>query len=70
MGTEQFTGIADPFDRLAAVTRRLGENSRETDELSRLRRDLIAELHGRGFSHARLAEAAGLSRGRIFQLLH
>lgn len=70
MAIEQFTGIADPFDRLAAVTRRLAESTREIDELSRLRRDLVAELHGRGFSHARIAEAAGLSRGRIFQLLH
>lgn len=70
MGTEQFAEIADPFARLAAVTRRLAESTREIDELSRMRRDLVADLHGRGFSHARIAEAAGLSRGRIFQLLH
>ena len=66
---ERFAAIPDPFARLAAVTQRLAESGLEIGELSRLRRDLVVELHAEGFSHAKIAEAAGLSRGRIFQIL-
>ena len=66
---EQYAAIPDPFERLAAVTRRLAQVGEEINELSRLRRDLVVDLHEQGYSHARIADAAGLSRGRIFQIL-
>jgi DNA-directed RNA polymerase specialized sigma24 family protein len=66
---ERYAAIPDPFQRLAAVTRRLAETGSEINDLSRLRRDLVVDLHDQGYSHAQIAEAAGLSRGRIFQIL-
>ena len=66
---QQYAAIPDPFERLAVVTRRLADAGSEINTLSRLRRDLVADLHDQGFSHAQIAEAAGLSRGRIFQIL-
>jgi DNA-directed RNA polymerase specialized sigma24 family protein len=67
--TKRYAAIPDPFERLAAVTRRLAESGQEINDLSRLRRELVVELHEQGHSHSRIAEAAGLSRGRIFQIL-
>lgn len=67
---ERIAAIADPFARLAAVTRRLAESGREVAELSQLRRVLVHDLHAQGLSHADIAAAAGLSRGRIHQILH
>ncbi len=66
---EQLAAIPDPFARLAAVTQRLAESGQEISELSQLRRELVVQLHAKGYSHAKIAEAAGLSRGRIFQIL-
>jgi DNA-directed RNA polymerase specialized sigma24 family protein len=66
---QPYTAILDPFERLAAVTQRLADAGLEISDLSRLRRELVLDLYGQGFSHAQLAEAAGLSRGRIFQIL-
>jgi DNA-directed RNA polymerase specialized sigma24 family protein len=68
--TERIAAIEDPFARLAAVTQRLAECGQEIAELSQLRRILIHQLHAQGFSHADIAAAAGLSRGRIHQILH
>lgn len=67
---EQIAAIQDPFARLAAVTRRLAESGQEVAELSLLRRRLVQDLHAQGYSHAEIAAAAGLSRGRIHQILH
>jgi hypothetical protein len=39
-------------------------------ELARLRRRLIQDLHAQGMSYAQIAQAAGLSRGRIHQIRH
>jgi DNA-directed RNA polymerase specialized sigma24 family protein len=67
---ERIAAIADPCARLAAVTQRLAECGAEITELSKLRRDVVDALHQEGYSHARIAAAAGLSRGRIHQILH
>ena len=67
---EQIRAIPDPFARLAAATHRLAEYSHQVTELSQLRRALVHELHRQGYSHADIARAAGLSRGRIHQILH
>jgi DNA-directed RNA polymerase specialized sigma24 family protein len=57
------------FDQLADVTKRLAALGVETCALSALRRELVQNLSTEGFSHSQIAEAAGLSRGRIFQIL-
>lgn len=42
----------------------------EVAELARLRRTVVQDLHAQGLSYAQIAEAAGLSRGRIHQIRH
>lgn len=67
---ERITAIKEPFKLLRAATDRLGEAQREVTELARLRRRVVQELHAQGMSYAQIAEAAGLSRGRIHQIRH
>jgi hypothetical protein len=65
---ERLAALEDPFDVLRAVTRRMAEAQREVTELARLRNRVVQQLHAQGLSYAQIAEAAGLSRGRIHQL--
>jgi hypothetical protein len=67
---ERIAAIKEPFKLLRAATDRLGVAQREVTELARLRRRVVQELHGQGMSYAQIAEAAGLSRGRIHQIRH
>jgi hypothetical protein len=67
---ERIAALQDPFALLRAATRRMAESQREVTELARLRRRVIQELHADGLSYAQIADAAGLSRGRIHQLRH
>lgn len=67
---ERIAGIEDPFELLRAATERLAVAQDEVTELGRLRRRLIQDLHARGLSYAQIAQAAGLSRGRIHQIRH
>jgi transposase len=67
---ERITAIKEPFKLLRAATDRLGEAQREVTELARLRRRVVQELHAQGMSYAQIADAAGLSRGRIHQIRH
>lgn len=66
---ERIKAIQDPFTRLRAATSRLAASGEEVAELSRLRRSLVLALITQGRSHAEIATAAGLSRGRISQIL-
>ena len=67
---ERIAQIKDPFELLRAATERLAEAQQEVTELARLRRRLIQDLHAQGMSYAQIAQAAGLSRGRIHQIRH
>jgi transposase len=67
---ERIAKLSDPFELLRAATGRLGEAQQEVTELARLRRKVIQDLHAQGLSYAQIAEAAGLSRGRIHQIRH
>jgi DNA-directed RNA polymerase specialized sigma24 family protein len=60
----------DPADVLTVVTSRKAAINTELLRLSAVRRAAVAELHAAGHSHAEIAALAGLSRGRIHQLLH
>ena len=57
------------FARLGEVSARLVELAEETEGLLRTRRELVAKLSADSFSHGRIAVAATVSRGRIFQIL-
>ncbi len=67
---ERLAALEDPYALLEAVTRRMARAQREVTELARLRRRVIEQLHAEGRSYSQIAEAAGLSRGRIHQLRH
>jgi transposase len=69
-GYERIARISDPYELLRAATGRLAEAQQEVTELARLRRKVIQDLHAQGLSYAQIAEAAGLSRGRIHQIRH
>ena len=67
---ERLSALTDPAELLQAVTKRMAAAQREVTELARLRRRVIEQLSAEGRSYAQIAEAAGLSRGRIHQLRH
>src|SRR6266542_5018343 len=67
---ERVAALDDPYALLQEVTKRMAQAQREVTELARLRRRVIEQLYGQGRSYAQIAEAAGLSRGRIHQLRH
>lgn len=62
--------IDDRVARLRAATEGLSTAQRDMTELARMRRALIQDLHDEGWSYTQIAEAAGLSRGRIHQVRH
>ncbi|MDE9367315.1 hypothetical protein PZ938_16970 [Luteipulveratus sp. YIM 133132] len=67
---ERIAGIADPVKRLRAATEGVSAAQRTMTELARMRRSLVQELHADGWSYAKIADAAGLSRGRVHQVRH
>jgi hypothetical protein len=63
-------GIEDRVERLRAATEGVSTAQRTMTELARLRRTLVQEMHDEGWTYAEIAEAAGLSRGRVHQVRH
>jgi len=59
----------DLFSRVAAIGEQIADLGKQIGGLSSDRRKLVRELHDAGYSHAEIAEAAGVSRGRVFQIL-
>ena len=68
--SDELSGIDDPYELLRVTTARLQAAQEEVTELARLRRRLVQDLHAQGLSYAQIADAAGLSRGRIHQIRH
>jgi hypothetical protein len=67
---DRIAAIRDPFELLRQATDRLADAQNEVTGLARLRRRVVKELQEQGMSYAQIAEAAGLSRGRIHQIRH
>jgi hypothetical protein len=67
---ESIAAIDDPIRLLRKATERLATAQRDVTELGRLRRRVIQDLIGQGMSYGQIAEAAGLSKGRIHQIRH
>ena len=61
--------IADPRRRVDAATRALERLRQDQEEVSRIRDEAVVELHDRGETYQRIAELAGLTRGRVAQIL-
>lgn len=66
----RIAAIEDRVQRLRAATVGLSTAQRTMTELARIRRGLVQDLHDEGWSFADIAEAAGLSRGRVHQIRH
>jgi hypothetical protein len=67
---ERIEAIPDVGRRLRAVTEQMAISQREVLELGRLRKALIEQLHREGHSFSQIGSLAGLSRGRVHQLLN
>src|SRR6476646_6484892 len=64
----RIVAIPDPIEQLRAATAQMAVSQREVTELSRLRKQVIEQLRGKGMTYAEIGEAAGLTRGRIHQI--
>lgn len=60
--------IEDKVERLKAATEGVAAAQQTINELTRIRRAVIRELHDEGWTFARIGAAAGLSRARIHQV--
>jgi Sigma-70, region 4 len=73
MSTDEVAKVAsieDRVKRLRAASDGVSTAQRTMTELARLRRSLVQELHDEGWTYAQIAQAAGLSRGRVHQVRH
>ena len=61
--------IADARSRVSAATRELEHLRQQQEEISRVRDEAVVELHDEGETYQRIAEIAGLTRGRVAQIL-
>jgi DNA-directed RNA polymerase specialized sigma24 family protein len=61
--------IADPRRRVGVATRALERLRQDQEEVSRIRDEAVVELHDQGETYQRIAEIAGLTRGRVAQIL-
>jgi DNA-directed RNA polymerase specialized sigma24 family protein len=61
--------IADARSRVSAATRELEQLRQRQEELSRVRDEAVVQLHDEGETYQRIAEIAGLTRGRVAQIL-
>lgn len=66
---EDLVGIPDPLDRARRVSDLLEQHQAAIAELARVRRDALEELLNGGTSQQHIAEALGMSRSRVSQLL-
>ena len=65
---ERVATIGDPADRARVATELLATHQDAVTRLAQIRRRAIAELRSSGLSYAQVADALGVSRGRIAQL--
>lgn len=60
--------IEDKVERLKAATEGVARAQQTINELTRIRRAVIRDLHAEGWTFAKIGAAAGLSRARIHQV--
>ncbi|HET7312054.1 MAG TPA: sigma factor-like helix-turn-helix DNA-binding protein [Mycobacteriales bacterium] len=69
MNRAALSRIADARRRVSAATLELERIRHDQEEVSRIRDDAVIELHDRGETYQAIAEMAGLTRGRVAQIL-
>ena len=65
---EALADVADPGSRAKQASGLLDGYQAAVGELSRIRREAVEEMIGSGMTHAQIAQALGVSRGRVSQL--
>jgi hypothetical protein len=65
---EKVQAMADPAERARRATELMDEHQSAVVELARIRRSAIQELRGMGFTYTKVADALGVSRGRVSQI--
>lgn len=65
----EYASITDPLERARRVNTLIDEHQAAVSELSRVRREILEELLAAGRTQVQIAEALGMSRSRISQLL-
>lgn len=65
---KQVASIKAPVPRAKAAIDLIADYQSRVIELSRIRREAIEEATGSGMTHSEIAEALGVSRGRVGQL--
>ena len=61
--------IADPSRRVSGATAELARLRQQQEEVSRIRDEAVIAMHERGATYQAIAESAGLTRGRVAQIL-
>jgi DNA-directed RNA polymerase specialized sigma24 family protein len=69
MNRAALSRIANPRRRVSAATRELERLRQEQEAVSRVRDEAVVELHENGETYQSIAEVAGLTRGRVAQIL-
>lgn len=69
MTANEYASITDPIERARHVNALIDDHQTAISELSRVRRELLDELLATGHTQVQIAEALGMSRSRISQLL-
>ncbi|HET6817854.1 MAG TPA: sigma factor-like helix-turn-helix DNA-binding protein [Mycobacteriales bacterium] len=69
MSRAALSRVADARRRVSAATRELERLRLEQETVSRIRDDAVVELHEQGETYQSIAEVAGLTRGRVAQIL-
>jgi DNA-directed RNA polymerase specialized sigma24 family protein len=66
---QRVTEIADPVARAREVAALLEQCARATEALAEVRKNAVIEIHEGGMTHREIAEAIGVSKPRVGQIL-
>lgn len=69
MSAAELVRVADPWARLRQATAAMVVLEAERAEVGRVRDRAMVELHRSGASYQRIAAEAGLTRGRVAQIV-
>jgi DNA-directed RNA polymerase specialized sigma24 family protein len=69
MTTAALAKISDARRRVRAATEELERLRADQEQVSRIRDEAVIELHDQGETYQTIADVAGLTRGRVAQIL-
>jgi DNA-directed RNA polymerase specialized sigma24 family protein len=69
MNRAALSRIVDARRRVSAATQELERLRVDQEDVSRLRDEAVIQLHEQGLTYQAIAQVAGLTRGRVAQIL-